>query len=257
MPLLTLTVDVSGGERKLSVLVDSARDLDPVLKKYGATYLRHKVQERFEQEGPGWAPRSPATINRMLASGGVLSGKAAERAQGLLRRKLEREARRARRRLRAVEDEAGFAREARRQADRGRAGKRALSMAEVIRRRNAAVARREAVIKVFDAIIAGGAVEGTANEKVVAKLNDRLGRAEKRASSQLLGKIASSFKLTVKGGRLEYGSTIPWAGVHNEGGTVGHGATIKARPFAYLTDQDLDVLVDMIVAWLGRAVTVG
>lgn len=256
MPLLEFYVDLSGMRRKLSVLVDNARDLNAPLKAFGKSYLRHKIQQHFDEEGPGWPQRSPETLKRLANTGGVLRGATAERAQGLMRRKLQRELRRAKKNRNRFDDPMVLAREQAKQNKRAAEGKRSLSMAEVIRRKNAAVERRKRVLEIFEAIASGADVSGPGIEKLVGKLNERMGRARARVSGPLLGKIASSFKLTVENGTLVYGSTIPWSGAHNEGATVGNGADLKARPFAYLTEQDLDVLVDMLIAHLGRFVSV-
>jgi len=248
--VITFEVNVDGVRRKLSLLAESAKDLNAPLKSYGSNYLRNKVQQRFDEEGPGWADRSDATKAKLA------QGRSTSRAEAYLGRKLARETRRAKRKLDTLSTEHGWDREARRQAARSSSGKSSKSMAAIIRSRMASVSRRQAVEKVFEAIVSGATIEGKSAERIAGKLKERLGRAEKKGGGPVLGKIAQSFKLTVSKGTLTYGSTIPWAGVQNEGGPVGNGATLPPRPFAYLTERDLDILVDMLQAHLGLTVNV-
>lgn len=251
MMRLAFTVDIGGMRRKLTTLVEHARDLDVPLRKFGATWLRHRMQVRFEQEGPGWAPRAASTTAKLLGAGAMVSA----RADRFMARKLAGDTRRARRRLDRLATVQGFDREARRQRERAAKGKRGLSMVEVVKRARHAVERRERTERLFALVTSGGAPT-PADAKAVAKLGERTGRARRTASGPLLGRIASSFKLNVSGGRLSYGSTIPWAAAHNAGASVGRGANVPAREFAILDDRDLDILVDMIVGWLGQAVEV-
>lgn len=257
--LLTLFVDVSGVERKLSFMVDQAKDLDPVLRKYGQSYLRRKVQQRFEQGGG--PPLKASTQAKVARAGGRLYGRAAERAAGLLQRKLRRELKRAQRSRHQVDDPILFAREEARQRHLASQGRRSRSMAEVIRSRDAAVERRKRVLAIFEKVLAGdevsAATSGKGAERAKAKIEERLGRSRKKVEAHLLGKIPGSMKLEVKGGRLVFGSEIDWAWVHELGGDAGHGAKIPARERVYLDDEDMDLLVDMIVAWVGHSVIVG
>ena len=88
-------------------------------------------------------------------------------------------------------------------------------------------------------------IAGTAEESLSARLLPRVVRAQARAE-KVLGRVSQSFRSEIKRGGLVRESVIPWAGVHNEGGTAGHGAKIPARPFLFLEADDVDVLVEML-----------
>ena len=49
-------------------------------------------------------------------------------------------------------------------------------------------------------------------------------------------------------------SVIPWAGVHNEGGRVGHGAVVAKRTFLEWTTERVDKFAELSLDYLvGRA----
>ena len=221
----TFRVDTGGLERKFALLADSAKQLDPALRTFDR-YLRARVRSRFEQQGPGWAPLAPSTIEHRRRA-----------AMAALERKLGRDVRRAQtsyaRRFGAL-DQLGLG---------GLEKQRAKSMR--------AIQRRVTTLAEFRRIARGGTAEdtlfeGRTAEKQRASLAGRIGRAEARASEKILGRIAGSIRSTIKAGTLTVESKIPWAGVHNEGGQGGHGARIPARPFLFLEDDDVGVLVEIL-----------
>jgi hypothetical protein len=221
----TFRIDASGVERKLTLLADSVKQLDPALRAFDR-YLRARIRSRFEQQGPGWPPLAASTLAQRRAA----SMAALERKLG---RDLSRRQKTYARRFDALDQlqVGGF------EKQRG-AGLRAIQ-------------RRLTTLSEFRRLQAGGAVdktlfEGRSAEKQQASLAGRIGRAEARASEKMLGRIASSFRSVIKGGRLTVESKIPWAGVHNDGGTGGHGANIPARPFLFLEEGDVEVLVAIL-----------
>ncbi len=222
---LAFVIDVSGLERKFTLLADSMKQLDPALRVFDR-YLRSRIHTRFQQEGPGWPRLAESTIAHRQSQ-----------AMAALGRKLSRDVKRAERsyarRFGALE-ELGLG---------GLEKERAVSMR--------AVQRRITTRAEFRRLMAGGSTEatlfeGASAEKQKASLAGRMGRARDRAGEKMLGKIAGSFRSAIRGGTLTIESKIPWAGIHNEGGQAGHGATIQARPFIYLEPQDIDVLVEIL-----------
>lgn len=240
---VTFTVDVADGERELHLLAASLDDINATLRIYADRWLKRRVSDRFRTR-EGWPERAEATQKRVQAT----ETERGEKSVSLMRSKLTRDLRKARKRLARVEGPEGFERERARQNVLAAKGKRARSMPDVIKGRMAAIERRELVLKEFERLAAGGdATKSLLTTRQTEKLAARIGRAKAEAGeAPLLGRIAESFQLKIAGGRLEYGSTIPWAGVHNEGGTAGKGARIPARPFAYLTNEDVDTLVEML-----------
>lgn len=59
--------------------------------------------------------------------------------------------------------------------------------------------------------------------------------APKRKPRQLLGRLVTGVSTKADSGGLALISKIPWSGVHMDGGTVGHGAHLPARPFLYFS----------------------
>jgi phage gpG-like protein len=57
-------------------------------------------------------------------------------------------------------------------------------------------------------------------------------RGQKRYSSQL-GRLRGVYRWRTAKKRMEMHSKVPWSGIHQEGGTAGHGARIPARPFLW------------------------
>jgi phage gpG-like protein len=215
--MLTISLSVDGVQRKIKTLARTAADLEPALKIFDA-YYKARLAERFASQGPGWQPRAESTEARQEHR--------ARQAQALavnqLKRKLSRELKRAFRRQRLGKGTA------------------------------ASVERRYQVLKEFERQVAGGIMGRQLGadhrlEKSVSGLRERKARAETKASERILGRIPASMYSKIAKGTLTVDSRIPWAGSHNEGDTVGHGAHLPARPFNYLEAIDVDVLVEILV----------
>lgn len=276
---LTFTVNVDGATRELRVVADQLDDprwLDDVLRAYDKEYLRPRIADRFETR-PGWAPRADTTNQRLTARA------AADRQRGesILRKKLARDVVRAKRNLDKLLGPGGLAKASASQAAlyerqrvklealagnteladahaAARARRRLLTMkaphvSTAIASRMRAVEARKAVLAEFERLAAGGDRSKTIlTARQTESLAGQLDRATAAGREKpLLGKIAQSLKTEISGGTLRDGSEIPWSGVQNEGGTVGHGAKLPARPFAYLEEVDLRVLVEYIRDRLG------
>lgn len=197
-----------------------AQSVSDALRRYDREYLRPTIRERFASEGPGWEPRKDASEDAAAA-------RVRERTERAVRRKLRGDVRR------AVKREA---------AGTGRA---------------TSVERRYEVLKEFERRVRGGsAILSVLGDQRLSsslgKLEERAGRAQEKASGRILGRLASSISSKVTRGQLIVESKVAWSGVHNDGGTAGHGADIPARPFLYLDDKDHDVLRAMLEEHLAQ-----
>lgn len=212
--MIQLHINTAEGERVIETMARTLEDLEAPLAAWNK-YYRKKVQERFDNQGPGW----PETK----------SGKAAPKTQEgvkqladeMLTRKLKRDLERAAKKY-----------------ARGKGSAKAL-------------ARRYAVLKEFERIAAGGGAIATSFadkrlEKSVGNLRARHERATAKAQGKTLGRIASSIKSKVSETSVNVSSEIYWSGVHNDGGTAGRGAKIPKREFLAITDDDLKVLAKLI-----------
>lgn len=64
---------------------------------------------------------------------------------------------------------------------------------------------------------------------------------KRRRKGRLLGKLPTSGVSFKSGGdSISGASKIPWASVHQYGGTVGRGSVIPARPFLFFSETFLD-----------------
>lgn len=232
---LRVRLDASGVERRFELLAESARQLDKPLKAFDR-YLRARVKSRFERSGPNWDELAESTLERREQA-----------ALSALARRLSFEHGRAQKRYQsrygALDDlgVAGDARLEKKRATLRRAlARRAMTAAEFERARRRAENVSAAALERADAFTAPQA------ERQARSLRERALRAQARAGDKLLGRIAASFESVVRDGNLTLRSKVPWAGVHNEGGSVGHGATVPARPFLFLEERDVDVLVEIL-----------
>ncbi len=215
---LSLTIDTSEGRRRLDLLSSRLSDLTPVLREFDK-YKRERVQAIFDAQGPGWEPRAKphagAELQRREA--GIR-----EAALGSLRKSLLYDVKRAKRR-----------------ADAGKG-------------RVSAMIKREAVLDRFDEQVANGAIDFDAlanGDKRFLRRNPRAIARYKGAGEiarRLLGKIPQSIVSKIEKGLLTIESKIPWAGIHNEGGTAGNDAEIPARTFLEWDDIDLGFLVILL-----------
>lgn len=100
-------------------------------------------------------------------------------------------------------------------------------------------------------------------EKILAKrgsmskkgkgLLRRGARRLERAMKNPLGRLKSAWAFSVGPRFLEARSKAPWSGVHQEGGTAGHGAHIPQRTFAWFSEALIERFVDLTRAHLEAA----
>jgi phage gpG-like protein len=225
--VIAVRVSVGGNFREIETTAQTLDDLEIPLELWNK-YKRKKVQEIFDAGGPGWPPKE--------TGGGAGENRSSEasvrrRADQIMRVKLQKELRRAQRKYVNA---------------KGDASKSA-----------AAMKRRYTVLKEFERLAAGGEPSGasTGDAKLdasVHRLRERHARAAVKAASRPLGRIAASIKSKVEKFSVEIKSTIPWAGAHNEGDTVGHGAELPQRQFLDVTEEDLAVLLILITTYVQR-----
>lgn len=221
--MITLTVNTAQSVRKIDTIARSLDDLKPAFTAWNK-WKRAKVQKSFDSGGPGWpATKKQAAIGADSKKAEKVAEQSRQLADEMLRKKLQRQLRRAKKRN-----------------ERGR------GTAE-------SVERRYLVLKEFERIAAGGSdsfsITGDKRlDKSIRGLRERQHRAQEKASTQTLGRIASSIKSKITRYDVTVYSEIPWAGAHNEGATVGKGSKLPKRTFLDLDDEDLEMLAKFIEA---------
>ena len=125
--------------------------------------------------------------------------------------------------------------------------KRDVSRAEKTAKKVTTIEGRKNVLAEFKRLEAGGLVENSLlKPKPLSKLQERIGRAQNKAKRPL-GRMASSIKTEISGDTLRVFSEVEWAGAHNDGAVVGHGAELPQREFLAVEEEDLDALEAFIL----------
>jgi phage gpG-like protein len=216
---LTLTMNTTAGRRRLDLAGASMSNVQRALSHFNR-YMRGRIKDRFEAEGPGWAPLAKSTdkrlahtfVSRVTAHGKV---RQTTRLKSLIARNVA----------------TGVMHELAR-ATRSTGGG---ALGEAVRRH------------------LGGKVRFAAELRATARdlTRSALGRLKlkKRAllKHKMLGKLANAFRSKLSKTELVITNLVPWAGVHNEGGVVGHGAHVPERKFAYFEDEDAEVLAMLVL----------
>lgn len=188
-------------------------DLGPALEK-SRKYMMKQIKSVFSEEGPGWEPRDESAMK-------AVAERIRARGQQTLRSKLKREIRRAESRL-----ELGTGKEK-------------------------TLKRRKLVLKEYDKLLKTGALKWSRlNDKQKESLHSRLARSLEKSEqkgSKILGRLSSSIEAEVTSDTLRVYSRVPWSGVHNEGGTAGHGAKIPKRTFLEWTPERVVKIAKIIL----------
>lgn len=80
-----------------------------------------------------------------------------------------------------------------------------------------------------------------------AKTGKRVGGDRRAiARKKLLGRLPRMQRPEISGSTVKMVNMVPWSGVHNEGGTAGHGAREPARTWLDIDEQDRVVLVEIV-----------
>lgn len=228
--MLTIQVHSEGATERLELAARSFRELRPVFNMFAA-WLREDVQRVFDTEGEGTWPKrqnegTASQQQRIAANVARIEANKYRSLQGSLRSSRAK----AERRLQRTTD------------------------SKLLTRRQRSVARYDAQLAEV-ARVAGG---GTAQPEGQKKLYDRLARREalaqkriqKAQEGKLLAGMASSLRSEVGSDFFRMYSRIPWAYVHNEGGTGGKGAQEPKRTFLEWTPARIRKFVEMANAYL-------
>jgi phage gpG-like protein len=226
--MMRLVAHIQGMDRAFDVPIKALEDLTAPLKRAGKR-VREAAKQSFAQgqsrSGGAWAPLAGSTQERLQqTTAGPVN------VRGQVRAKYLRQAR------------AGFERAV-------KAGKTTY------------LAREE-----FNRLVAGGSTKLSLEQDVpkalrssaVRKLRRELEKTDderrsgrrKSKKHRLLGQLAGGLRMAVKKGFVVVDHIVSWAGVHNEGGQVGHGAAVSARTFLELLEGDLTALIEDIFATL-------
>lgn len=71
----------------------------------------------------------------------------------------------------------------------------------------------------------------------------------------LLGRLKTAIAFKYTPSYLEARSRVKWAGVHQYGGTAGHGSSIPARPFLYASERLLTLAMNKMIAYVATGNT--
>lgn len=268
--MFRISASVDGVTRALDLFADEIGDVDGLLRDF-SRLKRIEVNQRFQQQGPGWAPLAASTLAKKDAAGRASLAHSQDRAVSVMRRKLQREYKRAvlsgdltaiARRLHV---KAEFERLVNggsldrsllapvTKHERGVAKERAKLTREMRVAKKAGNSNRmhylTAQLERFDEQHADALSVLADNRlrKSIAKLPERMKRTADKYGGQVLGKIAASINVKVSKGTLVLASKIPWAGAHNEGDTVGKGSHLPARTFLEWTPADFDDFAAMAI----------
>ncbi len=232
MPI-RIEIETDGAVRELEILADSFAELRPVFAKF-SVYMRGEIQSVFDSDGGGrWPERK---VPKPL-------GEEAKAA------KIEKI------RSSQYSSLSGSIRSSQRKAARLLA-KTPQSNSKLTAKRRKSVEKYESQLEEIKRIGAGGLKD----QKGFRKLYERASRREDRAAKKidrlergaLLGQVANSFSIDFDKTSWEMFSRIAWAGVHNEGGTAGHGARIPARVFLEWSPERIEKFVAMANEYLAN-----
>ena len=237
MPI-SIQVEIEGAVRELEILANSFAEIRPVFAKFSA-YMRGEIQAVFDSDGGGrWPERkAPRPVGEEAKAAKIENIRSA-RYSSL----------------------SGALRSSQRKAARLLA-RTPQSNSKLTERRRKSVARYEAQLSEVQRLSQGGSKD----QKGFRKLYERASRREDRAARKidrlergaLLGQIANSFSIDFDKTSWEMFSRIAWAGVHNDGGTAGHGTRIPARVFLEWTPERIEKFVQMANEYLASRAAKG
>jgi phage gpG-like protein len=78
-------------------------------------------------------------------------------------------------------------------------------------------------------------------------------RGARRRARKLLGRLPTSVHVKYDKHRFRKESKIPWSGAHQDGSTVGRGATLPQREHVYFTEEFLAAAIARIEQHLAEA----
>lgn len=217
-----LSANVNGITKTIDVIVDSLKDVNEVLSRFGK-YLRLKAGRKFSEQGPGWSELKKSSVTRKVR---------ASRTQ--LEKKLKKE-------LAKAETRAATDKIVTYVSPGGQSF-------QILKKQGTqkSVDNKRAILEEFKRLESGGSVPSGLNEKKEAKLKERISRADAKGK-RILGNLSNSIKASVSKGTLIIRSEVPWSAVHNDGGSAGHGAQLPKREFLAVDEEDLDILESFLL----------
>lgn len=220
---VTVTVDIGDILDLAATFLDGRKAAEDLTRRLTRT-VASDSRERFEAQGPGWEPKKESAEETAEHVSAAIES-ARVRAVDVVRRKLWKEFRRTKQKFSAE-----------------------------------AADQRYALIREFERRVAGGStgyslVEAKDDKKLAKKLatvEKRLTRAAEREGGRILGKLGSANKSSIRGLEGEVRNMARFSDAQNEGGTVGNGAVLPARPFLGDTAELLTRLEDTTESWLSH-----
>lgn len=239
--MITFETNFGGVEQAIDEMAFAVADLTEPLKAAGAV-VRARSQRRIEKQGPGWPGLAPATLERkpsveMIELLNVIRGKS---HRGIKRRGV----------LSLIDRTL-------KAAQRVRTAKTEKQKAHWVARARVTGTKLREIARLWQGPLKGGGI----NALLRLAERDLLQRARKRhglgrgprysasmRSTQVLGGLVPSirFKVSGRADQVTIRSGASFSGVHNRGGTAGHGAKIPRREFLKVEGQDLRVLANEI-----------
>lgn len=260
--ILTANFDVGGYVRQLEVFGDSMKPeaLDQPLARIGG-FVRAQSKRSFLAEGPGWSALAPETIARkaraaaqfnFYARFGKAQKAAADTVAGMGRRLtralgLAEGGLTPRRRAGALKRASALGEEleglveqfGHRLRVKDVAGLIAVAEKELRRRKIHGAAMRAAKLL----------PKGSAERRRAGRIGSAGYRRSIVSATAMLGDLRNSIHVQVNSGKgVTIYSSVPWSGVHNEGGTAAHGAVQKERRFLKIDEAVMKVAVAIFEA---------
>jgi len=82
-------------------------------------------------------------------------------------------------------------------------------------------------------------------------------RAGRKRPRKLLGRLPGALTTKLERKRMILRSQVAWSAVHQEGGRVGRGARVPARPFLWASDKVLELAGGIIARGIAFLIEVG
>lgn len=227
--MITVTITDNGATERLELLANSFRDLRPVFAQF-AKWLRNDVQRTFDTEGNGQWPKrkqdQPAgRTARIEANVARIEANRYRSLQGSLR------------------------------SSRGKVEKRLLKTTDskLLARRQRSVEKYNAQLDEVARLSGGGERRPDGHKKLYDRVARRdevaAARIQRAQEGKLLSGIAQSLRSETGSDFYRMFSRIPWAYVHNDGGTGGKGAQEPQRTFLEWTPERVRKFVEMANAY--------
>ncbi len=270
------SVNIDGLERSFNALAESLEDegVKTALLRTGG-HIQSRARKIIRAEGPGWDALDPATLKRKMTSAQVSllavrgRGKTGERSvvqkvvrdaagadkwnakAAVLNSAIER-ARSAGKKTKGLESRHA---KAITQAKNRLANihdlrhlATAAGVSDLIKFARKEVARSKAhggVLRGFKALKKAGYTFSAEEQRKMLRQKKRRYNAREE-STRILGSLYDTIGMHVDSGRLKVYSKAYISGIHNDGGTAGHGANIPKREFMKLVAADLDLFVEIL-----------